>query len=64
MSRDKPMMICPNHLTIPPRWYAFFSYRPKGNGIVVTGKKWDVTDQIREILKQYGSQPKSHKEGQ
>ena len=32
------------------RWYAFKSYRQEGNAIIVTGKKYDVTDEVNAIL--------------
>lgn len=44
----KPMLI--RFSTLGKRWYAFTSYKVDGKAVVVTGKKWDVTDQINEIL--------------
>ena len=45
----KPMRIYPGEFS--GRWYATKAYKPRGNGIEVTGTKKDVTDQITPIIK-------------
>ena len=54
---ERPMLILESNLSKQPRYYATRSYRvkrplPMGDKalVVVTGKKWDVTDQIEAIV--------------
>lgn len=53
---SKPMRIFTSTLTNPPRYYATRSYRSRIDTvhgverITVTGKKWDVTEDIENIL--------------
>ena len=53
MSREPKIFV--SHLTIPPRYYLSFCYRELPNNCVkITGKKWDVTEQIKEIVAAMG----------
>lgn len=49
----KPMLILRSDLTSPPRYYATRAYTVLGDKghIRVTGKKWDVTEQIEQLLR-------------
>lgn len=53
---NKPLKIFTSILTNPPRYYASTSYKVRDveKGIVeITGKKWDVTEDIKEIIRQH-----------
>ena len=48
--RERRLKIFTSNLTIPARYYAASAYKERGPGQVeITGKKWDVTDDIRSI---------------
>jgi hypothetical protein len=61
MRNDKPMRIFTSRLTEPPRYYATRTYRSQIDTVrgvetvVVTGKKWDVTDDIQAIVDEAAS---------
>jgi hypothetical protein len=46
----KPMLIRKSSLT--GRWYAFTSYKQTDKALIVTGKKWDVTEEIAKAVEQ------------
>lgn len=50
----QPMRIFVSTLTEPPRYYASCSYRERGGPgrVEITGKKWDVTEEIEAIIQQ------------
>jgi len=55
MMANKPMIL---KSPLTDRWYFVRAYKDLGNGVIeVTGKKEDITEQMQNILSQYGVKP-------
>lgn len=55
MMKNKPMIL---KSPLSGNWYFCRAYKDLGNGVIqITGKKEDITEQMNNILSQYGIKP-------